>query len=295
MDQEKIHELVINQRDYFLSNATKDINFRIATLRKIKKSIIFNLDNLYEAFKKDFNKCEFDVISTEVSMVFSEIDYFIKNLKKLSKPKKVHTNIINLVGKSYILKEPYGVSLIISPWNYPFQLSLIPLVGSIASGNTVILKPSAYSKNVSEVIFKIFENFDKKHIAIVLGSRNENEYLLNEKYDYIFFTGSPDVGKIVAMSAAKSLTPTTLELGGKSPVIILDDADLEIAAKRIAWGKFLNAGQTCVAPDFVLVPQNKKEEFINKLKRYIKEFYFENDQLSKIFLLLLIGSILIEF
>ncbi|MDY4159436.1 MAG: aldehyde dehydrogenase family protein [Candidatus Onthovivens sp.] len=283
MTQEEIHSLVINQRKYFLSNNTKNNDFRIETLKKIKERIKENINPLFDAFKKDFNKCEFDVISTEISMVLAEIDYFIKNLKKLAKNTKVRTNLINFPAKSYVIKEPYGVTLIISPWNYPFQLSMIPLIGSVAAGNTVILKPSAYSKNVSSIIYEIFKDFDKNHISVVLGSRNENNFLLNERYDYIFFTGSPNVGKIVAQKAAINLTPTTLELGGKSPAIILDDADLEISVKRLVWGKFLNAGQTCVAPDYLLVSKNNKNKVIELIKSYIYKFYFVDGEITNDF------------
>lgn len=280
MNEKEIHESVLRSKEYFLSGKTQDLNFRIHILKEIKRAIKDNLNELFFAFKEDFNKCEFDVITTEVSMVFDEIDYFIKNIKKLQKPCKTTTNLINLPGKSYIIHEPYGLVLIVSPWNYPFQLSLIPLIGAIASGNTVILKPSSYSLNVSKIIFRIFENINNDLIKVILGGREENESLLKERFDYIFFTGSPKVGKKVYEEASKNLTKVTLELGGKSPCIFTKNCDLKTSVRRLAWGKFLNAGQTCVAPDYLLVEKNIKNEVIELLKITIKEFYYKNGVLS---------------
>lgn len=278
-----IKNIIEKQREYFLSGNTLNINKRIDTLKKLKEEIFNHYDMIIEAFNKDFNKCEFDVVTTEISMVISEIDYFIKNLKKLSKPKKVKGNLINFPSKGYIIPEPYGVCLIMSPWNYPLQLSLLPLVGAIASGNTVVLKPSNYAKNVSEVLKTILMNFDNNYINVVLGGREVNQDLLEQKFDYIFFTGSVAVGKLVMEKASKYLTEVTLELGGKSPCIVDEKCNLDLACKRIVWGKYLNAGQTCVAPDYILVNKNIHDEFVQRVKEYISIYYYQNNHLSKDF------------
>ena len=216
-------------------------------------------------------------------MVILEINYFLKKLRKLSKPKKVKSNLINFPSKSYIYKEPFGVTLIIAPWNYPLQLSLIPLVDSIACGNTVILKPSEVSYNVSVVIEKMFEDFDERIIKVINGGKEIAEELLDQRFDLIFYTGNETVGKIVMEKASKHLTPVILELGGKSPCIVDKDVDLDLAVKRIVWGKFINAGQTCVAPDYILVHKDIHKEFLEKAIKQIKEFYYEDDKISKKF------------
>lgn len=278
-----ISEYVNNQRTYFNDNYTKDIKFRLSILKQIKEKIFEYQEQLEEAFLKDFNKVEFDVISTELSMVILEINYFLKKLRKLSKPKKVKSNLINFPSKSYIYKEPFGVTLIIAPWNYPLQLSLIPLVDSIACGNTVILKPSEVSYNVSVVIEKMFEDFDERIIKVINGDKEISEELLDQRFDLIFYTGNERVGKIVMEKASKNLTPVILELGGKSPCIVDKDVDLDLAVKRIVWGKFINAGQTCVAPDYILVHKDIHKEFLEKTIKQIKEFYYEDDKISKNF------------
>lgn len=216
-------------------------------------------------------------------MVILEINYFLKKLRKLSKPKKVKSNLINFPSKSYIYKEPFGVTLIIAPWNYPLQLSLIPLVDSIACGNTVILKPSEVSYNVSVVIEKMFEDFDERIIKVINGDKEIAEELLDQRFDLIFYTGNETVGKIVMEKASKHLTPVILELGGKSPCIVDKDVDLDLAVKRIVWGKFINAGQTCVAPDYILVHKDIHKEFLEKAIKQIKKFYYEDDKISKNF------------
>ena len=278
-----ITKIIDRQRDFFLKGGTLNIKFRLMNLKKLRNLILSNYDNIIEAFMKEFNKCEFDVVSTEISMVISEIDFFIKNLKKLVKIKKVKSNFINTPSKGYIMPEPYGVCLIMSPWNYPFQLSMLPLVGAIASGNTVILKPSNYSPNVSLAIENILSNLDKRLICTVLGGREVNQSLLDHKFDYIFFTGSVSVGKLVMEKASRNLTPVTLELGGKSPCIVDENCDLETSCKRIVWGKYLNAGQTCVAPDYILVHKNIHDDFVGKVIEYIESFYYNNNRLSKDF------------
>lgn len=243
-------------------------------LRDLKRVIKKYEDEILEALKKDLNKSFFEGYETEVGIVLEEINYTLKHLNKWAKVKRVKTPIFHFPATSYIYQEAYGKVLIMSPWNYPFQLTIAPLVGAIAAGNRVVVKPSEYSNNTAEIIEKILkEVFSQDEVKVVKGGRAVNQDLLKQKYDYIFFTGSPAVGKIVMESAAKHLTPVTLELGGKSPCIVDSSAKVKMAAKRIAWGKFLNAGQTCVAPDYLLVHQDVKAELVKEMIGYIKEFY----------------------
>ncbi|MSS42771.1 aldehyde dehydrogenase [Anaerosalibacter bizertensis] len=263
------------QKEFFKSGKTKDIKFRIENLNKLKKNIEKNEQYIMEALKKDLGKSNFESYSTELGIVLSEISFITKHLKKWAKPKKVKTPITNFKSSSYIYPEPYGNTLILSPWNYPFQLSIVPLIGSIAAGNTVILKPSSTSYYTSKIIEEIInENFDTGYIHVITGERGKK--LLDENFDYIFYTGSVPVGKIVMKKASKYLTPVTLELGGKSPCIVDGKANLNLSAKRIVWGKFLNSGQTCVAPDYMFIHKNVKNEMINNIIYYIKTFYGEN-------------------
>lgn len=268
------------QKEFFKSGKTKDIKFRIENLNKLKKNIEKNEQYIMEALKKDLGKSNFESYSTELGIVLSEISFITKHLKKWAKPKKVKTPITNFKSSSYIYPEPYGNTLILSPWNYPFQLSIVPLIGSIAAGNTVILKPSSTSYYTSKIIEEIInENFDTGYIHVITGKRGKK--LLDENFDYIFYTGSVPVGKIVMEKASKYLTPVTLELGGKSPCIVDGKANLNLSAKRIVWGKFLNSGQTCVAPDYMFIHKNVKNEMINNIIYYIKTFYGENPLYSE--------------
>lgn len=268
------------QKEFFKSGKTKDIKFRIENLNKLKKNIEKNEQYIMEALKKDLGKSNFESYSTELGIVLSEISFITKHLKKWAKPKKVKTPITNFKSSSYIYPEPYGNTLILSPWNYPFQLSIVPLIGSIAAGNTVILKPSSTSYYTSKIIEKIInENFDTGYIHVITGERGKK--LLDENFDYIFYTGSVPVGKIVMEKASKYLTPVTLELGGKSPCIVDGKANLNLSAKRIVWGKFLNSGQTCVAPDYMFIHKNVKNEMINNIIYYIKTFYGVNPLYSE--------------
>lgn len=261
-----IKEIVRKQKDYFNTFETLNINFRIDNLKKLKKLIIENEQLIKDALYKDLHKSYTESYMTEIGMALSEISYAVKNLKKWTKIKKVKTALANFPAKSYIYSEPYGNTIIISPWNYPFLLTIGPLISAIAAGNTAIIKPSEYSINTSNIIEKLVnENFDEKYIKVILGDVNVTTEILKEKFDLIFFTGSPKVGKIVMEAASKNLTKVILELGGKSPVIVDDTTNLKIASKRIAFGKFLNAGQTCVAPDYLLIKDNVKEEFLKYL------------------------------
>ncbi|APF26043.1 acyl-CoA reductase family protein [Clostridium sporogenes] len=284
---ESIRDMLKKQKSFFEKGYTKDINFRIEALKKLKHNIKMNETNIFKALKIDLNKSEFETFITEIGIVYDEINGAIKNIKKWSKPKKVKTPITNFLASSYIYNEPYGVALIIAPWNYPFQLIMAPLVGAISAGNCVLLKPSELAVETEKIIVKIIkETFSDEYIGVVTGGVKESEALLKEKFDYIFYTGGINVGKIVMRAAAEHLTPITLELGGKSPCIVDKDANIDLAARRIAWGKFLNAGQTCVAPDYLVVHRNIKEKLISSIQNYIIEFFgesaFESEEYPRI-------------
>jgi aldehyde dehydrogenase (NAD+) len=267
-----MEQLVKLQRQYFNSNATKSIDFRITQLKKLKDIIDANESLLIEAIHKDYSKTEFETFISELNIVHDEIEAAIGNLKKWSKCKPMATNILNSPGKSYIIPEPLGVSLVIGPWNYPYQLTLGPVVAAIAAGCTIILKPSELTVHCSGLLAKLVtENFDQKYFAVVEGGIPETTALLEQKFDMIFFTGSVPVGKIVYQAAAKQLTPVVLELGGKSPAIFMPDSKLDIVIKRLVFAKFFNAGQTCIAPDYVLVHKSIEQEFLLKIAREIKE------------------------
>lgn len=276
---ESINIIFNKQKEFFYTNKTKDINYRINTLKKLKSVIKDNEAKILNALNKDLNKSKFEAYATEIGMVYEEINLHIKKLKSWSKVEKVSTPISYFPAKSYIYKEPYGVTLIIGPFNYPFQLIILPLIGAISAGNCAVIKPSENTPNTGLLIQDLInKNFNEAFINVVnpLGSKETVSYLLDLKFDYIFFTGSVNVGKIVMEKASKNLIPVTLELGGKSPCIVDKDCNLKLAAKRIVWGKFLNAGQTCVAPDYILVHKDIKQNLINELKNEIKIQYGEN-------------------
>ena len=276
MDNIKI--ILEKQREYFNTGATRNLDFRIEKLSVLKRSIKKNENQILKALWADLHKSEFEAYATEVGIILDEINFVMKHLKSWSKTRKVRTPLTHFLSSSYIYSEPYGVSLIISPWNYPFQLLMAPLIGSIAAGNCAMLKPSENSPNTTEVIIKIIEeSFSEEFVSVVepYGGKESAKALLQENFDYIFFTGSVPVGKIVMEAAAKHLTPVTLELGGKSPCIVHNDADIKLAARRIAWGKFLNAGQTCVAPDYILVHESVKAQLLTEIRTCIKEFFGE--------------------
>lgn len=279
---ENIKEQINQLKTYFNEGKTLDLDKRIGALKAFKSTLIKKEKEIFEAVNKDLNKSPFEAYATEMLLVLEEIDMAIKKIKTWSKPKKVSGGLINFPSKGKIYPQPYGSVLIISPWNYPVQLALLPLVGAIASGNTVLIKPSELSPHTSEVIKDIVEEaFDKGHVNTILGDASVATEILKEKFDLIFFTGSTAVGKIIMQAAAEHLTPVILELGGKSPCIVDETANLELAAKRIVWGKFINSGQTCIAPDYLLVAASIKEPLVEKMKVWIKKFYFEDNVISR--------------
>ncbi len=265
-------DLIDKQRQFFETNTTKDISFRCKELKRLKSILQANETQLYQAIDQDFKKSEFETYVTELSIIYHEIDLAVSNVKKWARKKRVRTSLPNLPGKNYIIPEPYGSVLVIGAWNYPYQLSLCPAIAAIAAGCTVILKPSEVPARTSAIMAKLInENFDPNFFKVVEGSVEETTALLNIKFDKIFFTGSVAVGKIVYQAAAKHLTPVTLELGGKSPAIITKDANIDMTAKRLVWAKFLNAGQTCIAPDYVLAEGEIYEKLLSSIKTYIEK------------------------
>ncbi|WP_297137360.1 aldehyde dehydrogenase [Terrisporobacter sp.] len=273
----KYEYILEKQRKYLSDIGRIDVNTRIENLKKLKSVIKKYEGEIIDALNKDLGKHIFESYSNEVGFVYGSINYSIKNIKNWAKIRKVKNDAAQLPGKSYIYKSHYGAVLIIGPYNYPFQLLIEPLIGAICGGNTVVLKPSEYATYTEGIIEKIIkETFDEKYIAVVTGDYKVNSELLDLQFDYIFFTGSVNVGKIVMEKASKHLTPVTLELGGKSPVIVHSSANLKISAKRIMWGKLINAGQTCVAPDYVLAHEDIYEDLIKEFIRATKEFYGED-------------------
>lgn len=270
--------IIDQQREFFESNATRDIGFRIEQLKKLRKAIQENEENIYAALNADFRKSKFETFATEIGIVYEEISIMLKNVKKWATPELVKDTIANFPSRNYIYQDPYGVTLIIGAWNYPFQLTLAPVVGAIAAGNTCVIKPPRAAMHTYQVIQKIIsENFNPEFLA-VLDEHSDNKEMLSHRYDYIFFTGGVEVGKTIARAAAEFLTPTTLELGGKSPCIVDKNADVEVAARRVAWGKFLNGGQTCVAPDYLLLHDDVKEKFYDAFAKAVTSFYGNNPQ-----------------
>ena len=270
----EINDICKNQREFFSNKKTLSHDHRIYLLNKIKRIIKESEKDLEKALEKDLGKCRFEAQATEITFVLGEIDFILKSLKKWMRAKRVSTPKVHFPAKSWIRPQPYGNVLIIGPWNYPFHLLFSPLIGAISAGNTVVLKPSELAPATSSLILEMInENFDTGEIRVIEGGVEETTELLEQKFDYIFYTGGPFVGKIIMEKAAKHLTPITLELGGKSPCVVLADVDMEVTAKRIIWGKFINAGQTCVAPDYLLIEKNIKDEFIKICKKVLKDFY----------------------
>jgi len=282
-----IKAIIEKQREFFAIGKTKEITYRLKHLRQLEKSIQMHEKEILSALKKDLNKAPFEAYATEVGIVLNELRFVIKMLPRWAGARRIKTTITNQIATSKIYLEPYGIALIMSPWNYPFTLTMEPLIGAIAAGNCAIVKPSKDSPNTSKVIETILrEAFCDSYVAVVQGGREANKTLLEQKFDYIFFTGSVAVGKVVMEAASKNLTPVTLELGGKSPCIIDETANIELAARRIVWGKFINAGQTCVAPDYIYAHHSIKGALLLEMKKYINKFYGKhpctNDDFPKI-------------
>lgn len=273
-DGMQINDIVAKQRRFYKTHKTKDTRFRREALKKLRKQIKTQESDIMEALYLDLHKSGMEAYMSEIGMVLSELTYQLRHLEEWAAPVHVKTPLAQFPAKSYTIAQPYGVVLVMSPWNYPFQLAMEPAIGAIAAGNTVLIKPSAYAPHTARVIARIVQHcFSASYVCVVEGGRQENSALLEQRFDYIFFTGSVHVGRIVMAKASRYLTPVSLELGGKSPCIIDKSANLRLAAKRIVFGKFLNAGQTCVAPDYVLIEDRVQHEFLAYLQYYIQSFY----------------------
>jgi len=280
-NDQNISQLISKQSNFFKSQATKDINFRKQSLKRLRDEVIKREKDIVNTLYDDLKKPEFESVLTETEVVIAELNLTIKNLSSWAKPKRIFPSMLNFPSTDKILSEPYGNVLIIAPWNYPYQLVLSPLIGAIAAGNTVVLKPSELAPKTSKVLKDIISTvFDPEHVIVVEGDAKVAQELLAKRWDYIFFTGSVGIGKIVAKAAAEHLTPTTLELGGKNPCIIDATANIKLTAKRIVWGKFLNAGQTCIAPDYILIQKSVKQQFINAMQSEIEVAFTKNPEAS---------------
>ncbi|MBN6188837.1 aldehyde dehydrogenase [Aneurinibacillus sp. BA2021] len=269
-----IASIVERQRAYFFSQQTKPLSFRLEQLERLREAVKRHEGDILSALKQDLHKSEFEAYTTEIGMVLEEIRFTMKHLRTWAKPKRVKTALTHFGSKGWVLPEPYGVVLVIAPWNYPFQLAISPLIGAIAAGNTAIIKPSELTPHTSNVLTTLIrEVFPDDYVCSIPGGVSASEMLLRQPVDYIFFTGSPAVGRVVMEAAAKRLTPVTLELGGKSPCIVHKDANIALAAKRIVFGKYTNAGQTCIAPDYLFVHTDVKQALLDALRVTIDEFY----------------------
>ncbi len=279
-----IPQILEQQRDFFSKGTTKDITFRKKALIRLRKAIIQQEDRICDALYKDFKKPKFEALATETQFVLAELNHMIKKIDLWTRPEKVGASWSNFPSNDYIYCQPYGTVLIIAPWNYPFQLCLAPLIGALVAGNTAVVKPSELTPNTANIIAEIIsEVFDPEYVTVVQGGVEVSQALLKERWDYIFFTGSTRVGKIVYQSAAEHLTPVTLELGGKNPCIIDETANLKLTAKRICWGKFINAGQTCLAPDYLLVHHSVKNALVKELINVIEDSFGKDIQKSDSF------------
>lgn len=271
-----LDEIMLKQRQFFASGATKDVKNRRKHLKKLKQAIKENESSIYDALQSDFGKSPFETYVSEIGTILVELGHTISHLKSWAKPKRGKTPVSHLPGRSRIYAEPYGTVLIISPWNYPFNLAMAPVIGAISAGNTVFLKPSGAAPMTSRILYNILTGVFPTEWVAVFQEEEVKKTILDLKYDYIFFTGGPEVGKLVMEKAAVHLTPLTLELGGKSPCLVLDDADFTVAARRVAWGKFFNCGQTCVAPDYLMITEKAKKPFFDAVKSEVKKFYGDN-------------------
>lgn len=281
METTTAQDIVRAQRDFFETGRTKDLDFRREQLRVLKRAVMGNSSAILNALKEDMNKPAFEAYVAEISQVTSGIDYTLKRLSWWARPRRVHTPAYLFLASSHVYPEPVGVALIIGPWNYPMDLVIEPLTGAIAAGNCAVLKPSEIAPATAAVTARIIrENFDPAFVTAVEGGAGEAQALLAERFDYIFYTGGSVVGKVVMEAASKNLTPVTLELGGKSPCIVEPDIDVDIAARRITWGKYFNAGQTCIAPDYLLVNRRVKDALLEAIKGYITRFYGDDPKAS---------------
>jgi len=280
MDQKEIEIALSEQRRFFDTGKTLDINFRIEVLKKIRSLVIGYENEFIDALWKDFHKPVFEVVATETRFVVKEINLAIRRLRFWSKPKRVRTPILHFLAFSYVTKQPYGQVLILSPWNYPLQLAFVPLIGAVAAGNCVVLKTSQQVPNCNVVIEKIISQLPRELVLMTNGDHSISEHLLGHKFDYIFFTGSSKIGKYVMRKASENLIPVSLELGGKNPCVIASDAKIDFAARRIAWGKFMNAGQTCICTDYILIDKRIKDRFIDNLQKEISRFYGDDPRQS---------------
>jgi aldehyde dehydrogenase (NAD+) len=277
LSQMLIDIILSKQRQLFLTHTTKDINFRLTQLKKLKQAVIEHESAIYKALETDLGKPKVEAYTSEFALIIQEIDLAVKNIRAWAKPKAKPVSWQLLPAKAKIYPEPLGVVLIIGAWNYPFQLSILPLIGAIDAGNCAVVKPSELAPHSSRLIAEIIsKNFNSEYITVVEGDIETSKQLLQQKFDHIFFTGSTATGKIIMALAAKHLTPVTLELGGKSPCIVDAEINIEIAARRIAWGKFFNAGQSCVAPDYLIIHKDIKEKFLKTIKQCLNEFYGQN-------------------
>ncbi|XXM70540.1 aldehyde dehydrogenase [Lysinibacillus sphaericus] len=275
--RETIRDAIIKQKQFFKKGTTKPLDMRKQTLQKLADIISKHEKEIIEALNQDLNKSEMESYTTEIGFLLEEIRFTLKHIDDWAAPVKVKTAKTHVGSKAYKVPEPYGTALIIAPWNYPFQLALAPVIGAIAAGNTVVIKPSELTPSTSNLISQIFHShFDPEYLAVIEGGVETTQHLLEQPFDYIFFTGSVPVGKVIMQAAAKQLIPVTLELGGKSPCIVDDTANIPLAAKRIAFGKVTNAGQTCVAPDYLFVHESVKERFIKEFQKAVRDFYGKN-------------------
>lgn len=265
-----ISRIISSQREYYLTYATRSIDFRIENLKKLKQAILKYENRLYDSLKKDLGKSSFEAYAAEIGFTLEELSIHIANLRKWAKPTRIRTDLVNFYSKSFVVHEPLGVVLVMAPWNYPFQLLFNPLIGAMSAGNCVVLKPAHYAGHTAEVVRELItETFDERYISVITGGRTVIQELLNERFDHICFTGGTYLGKIVMEKASRHLTPVTLELGGKSPCIVDEDADIDVAARRITFGKFLNSGQTCIAPDYLFAHSKIKKQLLERIQHYI--------------------------
>jgi aldehyde dehydrogenase (NAD+) len=283
MEKEEIRLIIEAQRKFFATGKTFETKYRLDILKKLRALIILHEQEIVDAMWKDFHKPELEVIGSESRLIIKELNFIIRNLKGWVRNRSVTTPLLHFMAHSYVVSQPYGQVLVLSPWNFPFQLAFMPLVGALAAGNCVILKVSRQVPDTAVVMEKILSHLPKELVAMVDGDHTVSEYLLNQKFDYIFFTGSQRVGKYVMQKAAENLTPFSLELGGKNPCVVTADARLDYAAKRIAWGKLFNCGQSCVSPDYLLIDKKVKDQFLELISKEIKMFYGDKPETSNDF------------